>query len=236
MEAVPSHEQPKKAIDRLSDYGEVCFASHGTKAEFCRGAEADSIRYIADEWDHMFAPGVLLRVSGTVEHVTTDDMTSSLNEIIDGVYLAAKKCGAWVLTSGLGEGVAPLVGESIHQRAAARTFDKHDLDAATSSFSLPLIGVTAWGRVGGREQFSSKERGAENMRTRGFGWGLAARECTEKVDSSVMRWRNAMTRDRCGLRCCGGAGDGYSGALWSLCGVVGGFWNLCARVQCVSPV
>jgi hypothetical protein len=112
MEAVPSHEQPKKAIDRLSDYGEVCFASHGTKAEFCRGAEADSIRYIADEWDHMFAPGVLLRVSGTVEHVTTDDMTSSLNEIIDGVYLAAKKCGAWVLTSGLGEGVAPLVTPS----------------------------------------------------------------------------------------------------------------------------
>ncbi|CAF1034271.1 unnamed protein product [Adineta steineri] len=89
-------------------------------------------------------PAVILSVYGGAKYFT---MTEKLEkEIIRGIIDAAAMSNAWILTTGINNGVSKLVGEGIsHYRLLKADPNK-----------IVCIGLTKWGTINGRTRFDLK--------------------------------------------------------------------------------
>ncbi|CAF1299340.1 unnamed protein product [Adineta steineri] len=89
-------------------------------------------------------PAVILSIYGGAKYFT---MTEKLEkEIIRGIIDAAAMSNAWILTTGINNGVSKLVGEGIaHYRLLKANPNK-----------IVCIGLTKWGTINGRTRFDLK--------------------------------------------------------------------------------
>ncbi|CAF3957560.1 unnamed protein product, partial [Adineta steineri] len=89
-------------------------------------------------------PGLILSIYGGAKYFT---MTEKLEkEIIRGIIDAAATSNAWILTTGINNGVSKLIGEGIsHYRLLKANPNK-----------IVCIGLTKWGTINGRTRFELK--------------------------------------------------------------------------------
>ncbi|CAF1197338.1 unnamed protein product [Adineta steineri] len=90
-------------------------------------------------------PGLILSIYGGAKYFT---MTEKLEkEIIRGIIDAAATSNAWILTTGINNGVSKLIGEGIsHYRLLKANPNK-----------IVCIGLTKWGTINGSTRFELKE-------------------------------------------------------------------------------
>ncbi|CAF1238406.1 unnamed protein product [Adineta steineri] len=89
-------------------------------------------------------PAVILSIYGGAKYFTMTDKLEK--EIIRGIIDAAAMSNAWILTTGINNGVSKLVGEGIsHYRLLKANPNK-----------IVCIGLTKWGTINGRTRFDLK--------------------------------------------------------------------------------
>lgn len=102
---------------------------------------APVMRLVIDRW-RVPEPKVLISITGAAQGFT---MQPHVHDVVNqGLVNAAKQTSAWLVTGGTDTGVMKLVGDAVR---------KLDVD-------VPVIGVTAWRAIHGREQLEHDEDAA----------------------------------------------------------------------------
>ena len=125
------------------DYGSINFTLHNTteNAEFVLTTPVtelkDVARHMIDEWG-LERPGILLRVTGSLQV----DEIEEMEDVLEGIVHSASEANGFIFTGGLDFGIASLIGQIISR-------ERHRCQA-------PLIGVSSWSAVQGRDQIFSR--------------------------------------------------------------------------------
>lgn len=137
-------------MDSFEHHGSIQFTMHNTDAsEFLvcdeKTPKEDLARAMKDDW-RLEKPGLLVRVTGAVDY-SNAEVVESLQAVLEGVVYAVSAAHGYLFSTGLGFGMASLVGSTIAR-------ERHRCQA-------PLIGVASWSSVQGREQLSGVVKGAK---------------------------------------------------------------------------
>ncbi|XP_076852325.1 transient receptor potential cation channel subfamily M member 4-like isoform X2 [Brachyhypopomus gauderio] len=137
--AVHTSEYPTDA------FGELKFAGAGNRhSHFLRLSCDTPAKIVYDlmttDWG-LAAPNLVLSVVGG----SHEKIKGWVREVLrQGLVRAAQSTGAWIVTSGLSEGVARCVGEAVRDHRAAASSPSHS--------KVVALGVAPWGLVCSREQ------------------------------------------------------------------------------------
>jgi hypothetical protein len=142
--AAPAATLAASRQSQFINYGTINFTLHNTteNAEFVLVEQDTRLHDVAshmiEEWG-LEKPGIILRVTGTLDAREAEDM----EDVLEGVVHSASEANGFIFSAGLDFGISSLIGNII-------AAERHRCQA-------PLIGVSSWVSVQGRDQLHNSK-------------------------------------------------------------------------------